>query len=300
MGTALRCVRDSMPWTLDIISHSMPDSQLQLNDPAMMRALLDIPTMQRWEILRRTQRSFSADELASEAKATLEETQRSLDLLVKAQLVNLKPASTRMRHITYRAAMERLFLRWDRRNPDDVAAWRAVEELMRSHSRRILDEAMSRPGAELFMPKNFGGSISVMLSDEDATKVREAFRAAYAVLAEADQRARTRTDSSTCNPYHVAFDVKRLWEPQPPMAEFFVLETTKLEEDRKVLLSSASKVLSPRELQIAKLLETGRSRPAIAAELGLTPNTVASLSKIIYRKLDVSSRAELAARMRIG
>ena len=53
-----------MPWTLDIISHSMPDSQLQLNDPAMMRALLDIPTMQRWEILRRTQRAHSVDELA--------------------------------------------------------------------------------------------------------------------------------------------------------------------------------------------------------------------------------------------
>ena len=49
---------------------------------------------------------------------------------------------------------------------------------------------------------------------------------------------------------------------------------------------------------MAKLLEAGRSRPAIAAELGLTANTVSSLSKIIYRKLGVRSRAELAVRMR--
>ena len=266
----------------------------------MLRAILDIPTMGRWEILRRTQRSFSAAELAAESKATLEETQRSLDRLVEARLVPLKPASTRIRHITYRAAMERLFLRWDRCNPSDVAAWRSLEDLMRSQSRRILDEASSHPGAEQFMPSSFGGSISVMLSDEDATKVREAFRAAYAVLSEADQRARARPASSSCNPYHVAFDLKRLREPQPAMAEFFVIEQTSVEEDRKVLLAAAKRLLSPREFQIATLLGAGRSRPAIAAELGLTPNTIPSLSKVIYRKLGVRSRAELSARLRLS
>lgn len=278
----------------------MADTQLELNNPAMLRVLLDTPTMQRWEILRRAQRPFSAAELAAASKSTLEETQNSLDWLSEAQLVLARPASTRRRHVTYRAAMERLFLHWDRNNPADIAAWRAVEDFTRAHSRRVVDETARRPGAEIFAPKNYGGSISVMLSDEDAAKVREAFRSAYAVLAEADQRARGRADSSAVHPYHVAFDLKRLWEPQPPMAEFFVIETTSLEKDRKVLLSAASRVLSPRELQIAKLLGAGRSRPAIAAELGLAPNTVASLSKIIYRKLGVRSRAELAARMQLG
>lgn len=300
MGTALRCVRDCMPRALDIISHPMPDMQLELNDPAMMRVLLDTPTMQRWEILRRAQRSFSAAELADASKSTIVETQKSLDWLAEARLVLVKPASARRRDITYCAAMERLFLRWDRNNPADIAAWRAVEDFTRAHSRQVVDEAARRPGAEMFAPNNYGGSISVMLTDEDAAKVREAFRSAYAVLAEADQRARGRAGSSTVHPYHVAFDLKRLWEPQPPMAEFFVIEATSLEKDRKVLLSAASKVLSPREFQIAKLLEAGRSRPAIAAELGLTPNTVASLSKVIYRKLGIRSRAELAARMRLG
>lgn len=300
MGTALRRVRNYMPRALDMISHPMSDMQLELNDPAMLRVLLDTATMQRWEILRRAQRSFSAAELAEVSKSTIVETQKSLDWLAEARLVLVKPASTRHRHITYRAAMERLFLRWDRNNPADIAAWRAVEEFMRAHSRQVVDDAARRPGAEMFAPKNYGGSISVMLTEEDAAKVREAFRAAYAVLAEADQRARGRASFSTAHPYHVAFDLKRLWEPQPPMAEFFVIEATILETDRKVLLASARRLLSPREFQIAKLLEAGRSRPEIAAELGLTPNTVASLGKVIYRKLGVSSRAELAARMRLG
>jgi DNA-binding CsgD family transcriptional regulator len=84
------------------------------------------------------------------------------------------------------------------------------------------------------------------------------------------------------------------------MAEYFVIERGTLANDRKVLESGASRVLSPREFQIARLLEAGRTRPSIAQELGLTPNTVASLSKIIYRKLDVRSRAELVARMRLS
>ncbi len=42
----------------------MSDSHLELADPAIQKVLGDIPTMQRWEILRRTQRAHSVDELA--------------------------------------------------------------------------------------------------------------------------------------------------------------------------------------------------------------------------------------------
>jgi hypothetical protein len=44
--------------------HAMSDSHLELADPAIQKVLGDIPTMQRWEILRRTQRAHSVDELA--------------------------------------------------------------------------------------------------------------------------------------------------------------------------------------------------------------------------------------------
>ena len=130
--------------------------------------------------------------------------------------------------------------------------------------------------------------------------MREAFRAVYGILAEADQRARESGDPKACIPFHVTFNLIRLWEPELPMAEFFIIEKTNIDHDRVVLQSSAESVLSPRELQIAKLLESGMSRPAVARELGLKLNTVASLSKIIYRKLGVGSRAALTARMRIG
>ena len=278
----------------------MADMQLELNDPAIMRVLLDTPTMQRWEILRRLQRPISAAELAAESKTTTAEAQRSIDWLVDAQLVRAHRATARRRQITYRAAMERLFLVWDRRNPKDVAAKNAVDDHMRDQSRQLQDEADNLVRSGALEPRNAGGALSVLLREEDSKKIHELFRALYALLVEADQRARSLSDRSGCTPYHIAFSKKRLLDSPPPVPEFFVVDRDSVQKDRTVFMETPSQALSPRELQIAKLLETGRNRPAIAAELGLTPNTVASLSKIIYRKLGVRSRAELAARMQLG
>ncbi len=276
----------------------MNDVQLDLNEPAMLRALLDTPTMQRWEILRRAQRPFSAAEVAVASNATLEAAQRSLDLLAEARLVRRIRATVRSREITYRAAMRRLFLVWDRNKPEDLAAKQFWEDSLRDHSRRVQDEAHALVREGVLRPKNAGGALSVMLSEEDSAKVREAFRALYTLLVEADQRARSLPDQSACTPYHIAFSQTRLREPQLAGAELVVLDKDSVRRDRTVFVEAAGRVLSPRELQVARLLEAGRTRPEIAAEIGLTPNSVAALGKIIYRKLGVRSRAELAARMR--
>jgi DNA-binding CsgD family transcriptional regulator len=61
--------------------------------------------------------------------------------------------------------------------------------------------------------------------------------------------------------------------------------------------SASASVLSETERQIVELVVAGRRNSDVAAELSLSPNTVAwNLSKV-YRKLGVSSRTELAARI---
>lgn len=52
--------------------------------------------------------------------------------------------------------------------------------------------------------------------------------------------------------------------------------------------------LAPREQQIAIAMAHGESRPAIARRLGISAHTVATISKRIYAKLGVTSRAALA------
>jgi DNA-binding CsgD family transcriptional regulator len=277
----------------------MTETTLRLRDPAVMRALRDIPTMQRWEILRRSRRALSAPEVAAAAGAPLDAVRRSLDVLVAARLAEVQPATSRRRQVAYRAAMARLVLRWSRRDPADTAASRSMGTLMRDYSRKVQDDATGRPGYERLSNLNYSGCNSALLLDDDALRVRECFRAAYAMLADADQRARAAPEAGNAKPYQISFDLLRLWAPEPRMAEYFVVEEAMHDHERRLLEGSAGRALSRRELDVARLLERGLSRPKIARTLGITLNTVASISKSIYRKLGVNNRAQLAERMRL-
>ncbi|MFI5694498.1 LuxR family transcriptional regulator [Kribbella sp. NPDC051586] len=90
--------------------------------------------------------------------------------------------------------------------------------------------------------------------------------------------------------------------------ELYVVETTTsdsgvsvmLEHDnvRCVLVVSAQvprHTLSPRELQIARLVADGATNRAIASSLEISPWTVSTHMRRIFAKLDVSSRAEMVA-----
>ena len=58
--------------------------------------------------------------------------------------------------------------------------------------------------------------------------------------------------------------------------------------------------LSTRERSVAMMLTAGHSRPQVARKLGISINTVGTLTKRIYAKLAVRSRVELANRLRRG
>jgi DNA-binding NarL/FixJ family response regulator len=53
--------------------------------------------------------------------------------------------------------------------------------------------------------------------------------------------------------------------------------------------------LTPRELEVLRLLAEGRSDPQIAADLFISRRTAATHVAKIYRKLGVASRASAAA-----
>ncbi len=57
-----------------------------------------------------------------------------------------------------------------------------------------------------------------------------------------------------------------------------------------------SDVLTPREVQIAQLVAQGRTNSEIGVDLWITENSVKQALKRMFRKLEVSSRAEMTAR----
>ncbi len=55
--------------------------------------------------------------------------------------------------------------------------------------------------------------------------------------------------------------------------------------------------LTPREIEVMKLIGLGHSKGYIAEDLGLSENTVRGYAKSLYRKLDIHSRQELLDRI---
>jgi DNA-binding CsgD family transcriptional regulator len=58
--------------------------------------------------------------------------------------------------------------------------------------------------------------------------------------------------------------------------------------------------LTPRELQIAELVALGRTNAEIGIELWITENSVKQALKRMFRKLEVSSRAQMVAQLSTG
>ncbi|MCF4970551.1 helix-turn-helix transcriptional regulator [Nostoc sp. CMAA1605] len=58
--------------------------------------------------------------------------------------------------------------------------------------------------------------------------------------------------------------------------------------------------LTPREMQIAQLVAQGRTNAQIGVELWITENSVKQALKRMFRKLEVSSRAEMVAQLFVG
>ena len=56
-------------------------------------------------------------------------------------------------------------------------------------------------------------------------------------------------------------------------------------------------LLTPRELEIAELVALGKTNAEIGSELYITTNSVKQALKRMFRKLEVSSRAEMVARV---
>lgn len=276
----------------------MKSQSLSISAPGLVHVLRDIRTMQRWEILRRSQRGHTVAQLATESRSSLAETQDALDRLEAVGLVGKQRMNARTKQIRYRAAMERLVISFDKSSDLDRDLMREVEQGMREYSRSVIDGCDSIRRSNEKGRVSVHGVTSVVLTVEDACAVRDAFRSAYALLVAAERRARESGDSVEKHGYHLGFEMRELNQPEIPMAEVFMVEQTVFDEHRDLLCKAASMVLSPRELEVARALEAGRSRPQIAQELGLSEHTVVTLSKRIYKKLGVHSRTELSTRLK--
>jgi DNA-binding CsgD family transcriptional regulator len=87
------------------------------------------------------------------------------------------------------------------------------------------------------------------------------------------------------------FDAQNLGDLSAVCLHLSVWASTRLAQPPKATC------LTPRELQIAKLVALGQTNAEIGTELWITENSVKQALKRMFRKLEVSSRAEMVAQL---
>ncbi len=94
-----------------------------------------------------------------------------------------------------------------------------------------------------------------------------------------------------------AFDSQNLADLSAICLHLSVWKATARNAISKEVQSFCNDRLTPRELQIAELVALGRTNAEIGTELWITENSVKQALKRMFRKLEVSSRAEMIAQL---
>lgn len=291
----------------------MKPTVLSLDCPKLVALMGDFPALQLWESLRRSPSDRSVQELATLSSATPEAAQDRLDRLVDAgMVVRLKARSTR-RRITYRSVSKQLIVSWDRSKPEQFAALQAlrraqrksVQEVLLRNAEHGLHGAVKLPWLE--------AAVALALTLEEASEIHAVLIGAMRAVDDIVVRVKARQGGSPASDdagwpgprlaegesgYQLVLNMQPLAEPPPLGPEFMIWESGSVERALREIECVPSSLLSPREFEIAQRLAKGESRPTVATALGLSTNTVQTVTKRIYRKLGVTNRAMFTARMK--
>lgn len=265
-----------------------------------MDVLTDAEAMIAWECIRRA-RSCSAAEVAGQTGRKLAEVHSAIDRLMAAGLVVRKSASRGKRTATFSVATPEL-----RIAIGGITA-AAVDTLVgrweASVEQRFHRITRARAGTRRESDRRFFGMEWAYLGPEDKLRVSALVRELCAVFMAAKERhAASHPDGSPPSdpahePYGFLLRLLPVTEPEPPMPSIVFRRLPAEQEAVRQREGADRSSLSPREREIALALARGESRPAVAKRLGLSPYTVVSLSRRVYGKLGVRSRAQLVRAM---
>lgn len=281
-----------------------------LDTPAVRAAVDSVETSQCWEFLSKTRRACSVDEVATGCRLSAAVAQRALDTLVDAGFVARLKASRRTRSITYVASDRGVIIGWDPTSAAHKEVLRGIRERLRAASRKAVDTEPTGPkrraGQALYL--NFTSTRSdfhriIGAINALADEVRAVNARGEALLERRKQSDGQASEANAEEIRHSHISVE-LWEVPPSDAPFVPNWTI---FNREVLPTLAAqqaltpeRILSPKELEVAKRLAAGESRAEVARSLGLRTNTVLTHCKRIYAKLGIDNRADLVTRMKRG
>jgi len=265
--------------------------------PGLAEALADPFNRAIWELLRRRARASTIAELSALALARREQVAAALDRLEAIGLVKRAFEPGTRRRTAFKIARERLVIVYNRRDAAQTAAAEAIRAQVAEHGRSVLETARSHSALHTDEAIELHRSLSL-----STTEFMELRRRVRAVTDYIDAVERAAEDGPHLCNYHMAIEVRPLRQLVLPTASLHVIEGGTARRDHgdgggegagPAATRGSAKVLSPREREVGRLLGDGRNCPEIAAQLGLSVNTVRTITKRLYAKVGIRRRAEL-------
>jgi DNA-binding CsgD family transcriptional regulator len=277
--------------------------ELDLGDARVMALMSDPLLLGVWEQLRRFGKPTGAAALARSAQIEQGSVQRALDSLVELGMVRVHPAARQRRFPAYEATADALRV---------LCSHSTDRPALQESARQLTAHMMS-----LFPQDPFGATAAaggpwrgyyVTLANLTAEEVGELRRRLNGVIEFIDllrskrvsAKGAEESDPPLCN-YGFTFRVDPLVRPALPIPVLRFVSRS-VGGWRKgadpIPAERPDRPLSDREYQVALALARGLNQREVAAERGVKPGTVVTLTKRLYRKLGISRRAELATRLR--
>lgn len=251
-----------------------------------------------FEVIRRFGRAVPAAQVAEACGLPLTQAMEGIDALVSVGLVeSVRPRAPR-RVFAYRAACSRIVVIFDSRDPGESAEVLRLQRLATQDA----DEAMARvPDAPLDGVRGSAWHqtrIKCHLRPEHLKGLGQRLHAVAEYLMQVALEEPPAGDSATplCN-FVVGMNLVPLQVPLLPSAPIVAVPRTAQHAAIASQRSTRFAGLTVRERQVAVALRDGRTRIEIARDLGISPNTVGTITRKLYAKLGVHRRAELVTRL---
>ena len=268
-----------------------------ISNPAVTAAVREPLIRSVLEIVRRFTRAATPSEIGQVSGIEFGELRRALDLLEEAGMVGKRPVDGDRREPTYFATGDAFLITFDKAEAGQTALVEELDAVMSEYARGAT--MRSRGVRPVGVPGfHFRTYLPLRITSEEVAELKEIMHRLDRFMEKVSSRQQISEDlePQDCN-YHLQFDVGPAAPGLLPLAPIYFVSSSEAPALEKLVKERRLDRLTPREKDVAVALSQGWSRPEIAAQLGLSVNTVASVGKRVYAKLGVSRRTELAVRL---
>jgi DNA-binding CsgD family transcriptional regulator len=252
-----------------------------------------------WELARRCKSPASLAEIAALLRVDAASVRLALDELESIGLIARLPAGRKNRNATYRTTRDELVIEYGPSDAKDHRIVTAMKKRFQEHSNKIMDAARLPLNAQRNDEWTFQHFGPARLSPGEMKEFQSMIRGVRDFLDGVSTRTKITdvTEIQDCN-VQVGIEVFPIRVPVAPVPRVIFIDRARDGKAVAMIRKSRMSNLSPREREIAYELISGKTRPEIAKQLGISVNTIATISKRIYAKLGVRRRAELGAKLR--